>query len=661
MRKSSVVVGLVAAACSLAAGCGGGGAGGPEARTGRAQAAGGCGRMKPGVGAKPIAPMRQGATVALARIGDRTIAYVADEDDANVHTVDVKTGAELGTSKLKGTPSQLLVAPDGRVMVALKDQAAVEVLEPGEDASAPLESRCVVPTPVEPVALATTPDDGAVLVTSGWGAALTAYDTASMTRMYEVPLAREPRAVVVSDDGKKAFVAHVVGSRMSVVDLVAKRASIVDVGGAEVSRGFGRGTLLDLVDDSAVDRRGCQGYALAKSTSVSGRIFAPQVLVDPGRADQRSEGYGSGNGMNPPEVAAIAVIDEDLARPMAESVSVKPSLHQMTGNARPIPQCLLPRAAAVDAASRSLFVACAGIDAVVEYDAGAADPQHAERRRFPVASGPTGIAIDPVGRRAVVWSQFDRTLNVIPLGAPGAESAFGEEPQQTVRVALSREAGTAATADLELGRKLFHMTGDARISSDGRACASCHPDGRDDALTWATPDGPRQTPMLAGRLRETAPYGWMGNGESVKDHLASTFQRLGGVGLSGRELDALVAFATSLRAPATGSAQTEDAVLVERGRAVFHSSETGCASCHSDGNGYTDRSAHDVASRAAADIVPAFDTPSLRFVGGTAPYFHDGRYPTLRAMLVGADGKMGHTKGLSQNDLDALEAYLRSL
>ena len=56
-----------------------------------------------------------------------------------------------------------------------------------------------------------------------------------------------------------------------------------------------------------------------------------------------------------------------------------------------------------------------------------------------------------------------------------------------------------------------------------------------------------------------------------------------------------------------------------------------------------------------------FDTPSLRFVSGTAPYFHDGRYPTLRALLVGSDGKMGHTAKLSPHELDALEAYLRTL
>jgi cytochrome c peroxidase len=70
---------------------------------------------------------------------------------------------------------------------------------------------------------------------------------------------------------------------------------------------------------------------------------------------------------------------------------------------------------------------------------------------------------------------------------------------------------------------------------------------------------------------------------------------------------------------------------------------------------------HDVKSRTSADRDQAFDTPSLRFVGGTAPYFHDGRYASLRALLVGADGAMGHTKQLSDDDLAALEAYLRSL
>ena len=64
---------------------------------------------------------------------------------------------------------------------------------------------------------------------------------------------------------------------------------------------------------------------------------------------------------------------------------------------------------------------------------------------------------------------------------------------------------------------------------------------------------------------------------------------------------------------------------------------------------------------AAADTIEAFDTPSLRFVGGTAPYFHDGRYPTLRALLATKDGPMGAARDRPAEDLDALEAFVRSL
>ena len=66
-------------------------------------------------------------------------------------------------------------------------------------------------------------------------------------------------------------------------------------------------------------------------------------------------------------------------------------------------------------------------------------------------------------------------------------------------------------------------------------------------------------------------------------------------------------------------------------------------------------------SKAKSDRDGDFNTPSLKFISGTGPYFHDGRYKTLNALLRDIDGKMGHTKHLSEPDLDALEAYLRTL
>ncbi len=654
MRKSVLMLGsLVIVASAAAIGCGGAG-NTKEARV-AAPSAGGCARVRPGVGARPKNVTHQSSTVAVVQDGKRSIAYVADADDGSVHTVDVATGNEIATTNVAGTPSHLLAMADGRVAVALRDRSVIQILEPTASADEPLESRCVIPTAAEPVALATTPDESTVLVSSGWGATLGAYDAQSLARRYEVPLQREPRAVVVSDDGKRAFVTHVVGSRMSVVDLDKRTVVTMNVGGTEEAQ-FGRRSRI-FGGRAILERRGCQGYALAKSTELAGRIFAPQVLVDPGQTDERSDGYGDA-GATAPELGSVVVIDEDTAEPIAESLSVENQLGNMSGARKPRPACLLPRAAAVDGASRGLFVACMGLDAIIEYDAASADPEQSERRRIPVAAGPTGLAVDTEGRRLVVFSQFDRQLHIVSLENKSEDAS--DENVKGLRVALSRKAKASSGPDFDLGRRLFHATNDPRISRDGRACASCHPDGRDDALTWATPDGPRQTPMLAGRLAQTAPYGWMGSTDSVESHLAQTFARLGGGGLERRELDALIAFATTLDAPASTNSDS-DKVLVDRGRQVFHSDNAGCGNCHSEAGTFTDRHQYDVQSKADADVKPVFDTPSLKFVGGTAPYFHDGRYSTLRALLLDSDGKMGHTKHLAQEDLTALEAYLRSL
>jgi mono/diheme cytochrome c family protein len=218
---------------------------------------------------------------------------------------------------------------------------------------------------------------------------------------------------------------------------------------------------------------------------------------------------------------------------------------------------------------------------------------------------------------------------------------------------------------VRLGRELFSRTSDPRISSDGRGCASCHPDGRDDGLVWSTPDGPRQTPTLAGRLAGTAPYGWNGARDTVFKHITGTLKRLGGTGLDGDSMDAVVAYCMAMKAPPRQV--TQDADLVAEGHALFEASSTGCSSCHIQDGTFTDGNRHDVKSKAAGDPHKAFDTPSLRFVSGTAPYFHDGRFSTLRALLLSSGGddptdvKMGHSAELSDHEIDALEAYLRTL
>jgi len=284
------------------------------------------------------------------------------------------------------------------------------------------------------------------------------------------------------------------------------------------------------------------------------------------------------------------------------------------------------------------------------------------------------MAVDEPDRTLLVWSQFTQSITALPL-EPGRDVGFASQkwPGPTTREApvewvhaLTRTARSAHEEVLDRGRALFFRGDDPRIGGSfggglggGVACASCHIDGRDDALTWPTAQGPRQTPMLAGRLVGTAPYGWLGEEPTLPSHLEETFKRLGGVGLPPDDLNALVSYIESIPAP---HFTVVDRPSVARGRALFDSDAVGCWVCHATGDDlFTDNHRHDIGSRTKADFSGAFDTPSLLFVGSTAPYFHDGRYPTLLELLAKTDGAMGHTAQLDEGQRRDLVAYLRSL
>ncbi len=654
------LLGLVIVAAGCAGAKGGGGQGAAKAPAASARAAS-CAAYKSV--ARPLGAPHMGATVALAEVEGKTIAYVADEDAHAIEAVDVDAAKMLATTPLEGAPSQLMILADGRVVVLLRDAGRMVVLE-AEGAARPLAERCSVATDAEPVALASTKDDGKVLVSTGWGQTLGVYEGAKLSPLAKVKLPREPRAVALGDDDKVAYVSHAVGGAISVVDLGSLEAKQVPLRGHDgrfTARGRSkkfRKSIPFNPSDPNSGRMSCQSFALAKSMAPGGRILAPQVFVDAGDPEQRTEGYGDVN--QPTEVPGIAVLDEGTRAPIDSSLvpSVDAAVFGGQKDARDHhEECLLPRAAATDPRSRTLLVACAGIDTVIAYDASSGAPATSEKRRWVTGAGPSGIAVDPKKPRAFVWSQFDRTLGTLDMASNDLVDDKGLAPKQVAHVTMPALA-TPVPVAYALGRSLFHAVGDTRVSKDGRACASCHPDGRDDAITWATPDGPRRSIMLAGRVATSSPYSWNGGEKSLQDHLANTFDRLGGTGLKSLELDAIVTYISTMHGPARITPPADG--KVQRGAAIFASKEAKCAECHASAT-FADGALHDVQSRAKSDRTEAFDTPSLRFVGGTGPYFHDGRYKSLHDLLRDVDGKMGHTKQLSENDLDALESYLRTL
>jgi mono/diheme cytochrome c family protein len=591
---------------------------------------------------QPVAVDPVGSTVTLVRSDGRRLVVVADADDAALVLADADTLAIRSRVPLDGTPAQVLASREGWLFVALRDRARVAVLETQLEGA--LTQMASLRTDEEPFGLAETPD-GRLLVTCAAAHVLDVFDVPSLSLSHRIDLPREPRAVVVSANYRRAYVAHLTEPLLSVVDLASPERGYATFG--PVAAG------LDRTASAAV-----QGYALA---SAGGSVLLPYARTVAGDARVRTRsGYGADGDSAPPAVVGSAAVVDDAATPRVYRA--------------PTSTCLLPRAAAWTRGGKYL-IACADRDYVESIGAGAprveiprrvsgwvkklmaptdADsvPVRAAPLIWRVGEGVTGVAYDPSDDWAFAWAQGVRTLVAFAVTPPDGRA------QSTYTSIVPVGPARAIDPEVARGRAIFHRSETwGAISRDGRACASCHPDGLDDGVTWPTPDGPRQTPALRGRVAGTAPYGWLGRRATLSEHLHQTIARLGGAGLSDTETRALVAYVSAMRAPAAATLG-EDA-RVRRGREMFAQA---CAACHDPGGGFTDGQRHDVGSRARGDVVAAFDTPSLLHVGSTAPYFHDGRYPDIHALLVASLGDMWQPpEGLRAEDLDALEAYLRTL
>ncbi|MEO5731273.1 MAG: hypothetical protein ABI134_01835 [Byssovorax sp.] len=290
-----------------------------------------------------------------------------------------------------------------------------------------------------------------------------------------------------------------------------------------------------------------------------------------------------------------------------------------------------------------------------------------------------------------MWCRSTGDVALVELGTP--------RTAEDVRVRhLADDPLPAAAAR---GRRVFYDASDP-ITSGGLACSGCHPEGRDDGHVWMEVPGPfteapifvgaawvmmdekkpfdrlaRQTPMLAGRVAAPGPYGWHAQNDDLESRI------LEGVRLH-RWLNPTQPWhrlETAAKQRASALAEFLRAGLVppprlarpltpqeERGREVFSDAETRCAGCHTPSTEYTSRVAVPLEqppptepSTFSVEENDAFKTPSLLFVGGTPPYYHDGRARTLEELVAGNEDRMGKTSQLSEEDRAARVAFLRTL
>jgi mono/diheme cytochrome c family protein len=203
------------------------------------------------------------------------------------------------------------------------------------------------------------------------------------------------------------------------------------------------------------------------------------------------------------------------------------------------------------------------------------------------------------------------------------------------------------------GHELFHLA-----TTAGIACASCHPEGREDGQVWNFAQlGTRRTQSLAGGIGGTEPFHWSGDMVDF-DHLAAD---VFGSRMSGPRMEQV--YTRSLfnwvdKIPRLEAPAAADPEAAARGQAVFNDASVGCANCHAGARMSNN-------ANVFVNTGGSFQVPSLLGIAWRAPYMHSGCAATLNERFIsaacGGGEDHGHTTQLTANQRADLVTYLETL
>ena len=263
--------------------------------------------------------------------------------------------------------------------------------------------------------------------------------------------------------------------------------------------------------------------------------------------------------------------------------------------------------------------------------------------------GPRGLTT--AGSKLFVAEYFSDAIAVVDLENPNSPELRTIALGPTPRLSIQRR-----------GELLFH---DATICyQHWQSCASCHPDGRVDALNWdLLNDGvgnPKNTKSML-LTHQTPPV--MAEGVRATAELAvrSGIEHILFATRPDEEAEAIDQYLKSLRpVPSPYLVDSQFSESAQRGRELFQSERVRCNRCH-PAPLYTDRRRHNVGSRGMFDKTSRFDTPTLVEVWRTAPYLHDGRYVTIEELLVEGRHGLKSDVELTEQEMDDLVEFVLSL
>jgi YVTN family beta-propeller protein len=637
----------------------------------------GCGASNPNASGSSLDAGSLAHSSSIVLSADGSTLYVADPDADAVSVLSVKGRSltrEIALSKAPPAvdangdftpavmPRELALSPDGRTLFVTGRRS-------GKLYAVDLESFSVagsVAVGSEPMGVVVSPDGKAVFVACSEDGTVVRVDSRTFSVTSSADVGAKPWALALASGGSRLLVSHFLSGEVSV--LGASHLSVLGTwnvpdesprGDRRLAHGHVRGTY-DLAVRPGSDEVWVAHTLLGTDT--------PQPQLD----------------FESTAFPALSVLNDAGAFRFTLSTDA-PDVPGIDGAFTDVVSG--PHALAFTSDGAFAFLVDTGSEDVLAVDA----EQHVETTLLRPLPGhmPEGLALSADGRFLYVDERNTADVAVVRVdrSAGGVSLELDGSPIQT----LTKDP---MPATLRLGQHLFYSSNSDEYpvtQNHWVSCASCHMEGRSDAVTWLFAQGPRDTPSNAGGTLATGFLFRTADRNKIQDYWKTFNVEQGGQfdptdPAQAKLLDALADYvnhAIPLPVP-----PKTDPTLVAEGKKIFNRADVGCASCHR-GAHFTDSGygnptldltgplmLHDVGTCVKSGPFPdvahddidgdpraacQFDTPSLNGLADSAPYLHDGSAPTLMDVLERTRGRMGDISSLSSDQLNALVEYLKSL
>ena len=585
--------------------------------------------------------------------------YSVNSDNNSVSSVEVIDLRKNWERKVGKNPRTLAMSPKGEIWVTVQDQDSIYVLYPDKKDKAK-RNIFKLKRGSKPYGIAFKPDGSGALVTLEGSGELVEIDLDGTVRS-RLHLGGTPHAIAISSDSKKAYITNLISNQqhglISVVDLTNfKLAHQIKL---------------------PLDSQTLDGEDRARGLP----NFLNSIVISPDQSVAWVTGVKH-NILRGLYRDGLPLTFDSTVRAITTEIDLKD--YKITATIDHNNKSM-PIAVAFSPIGDYAFIALEGSNSIDIRDAYSKELVGSiDNTGF----APAGLTFNSNGSRLIVHNFLSRNVAVYDTYTIINSTVFSSKHINNVSTVYREKLPKKVLK----GKQLFFNAATPLMSLDGYlSCASCHRDNGHDGQVWDFTqfgEGLRNTISIKGKAGMAhGNLHWSANFDEVQDFEQQIRKLAFGRGLIGdsnidiedkysalglpkkglsEKLDALSAYVSSLTSFGRSPYRDISGELTETaklGEQVFKAKN--CMSCHS-GKNFTDSTTtllHDVGTikktsgKASGKKLVGIDTPTLRGLWNTAPYFHDGSAKTLKDVFKDKSNH-GDTKDLSEEELEQLISYL---